>query len=205
MAIECIVFQLVVLYLQYKSTNQVRKDEEDIHDSDDFEADADVDNETALIDSNGVDPLTSPIIVHHIRKLYYGTGAAKPKVAVKDLTFHVPEGQVFGFLGINGAGKTSSLAILTGEFLPSSGSATLCGMDMFTHRDEINQQIGYCPQFDALFDHLTGREHLELYARLKGVPEEQEQAAVTYLLDVMSLNDAADREAGGYSGEGAQV
>eukprot|EP00656_Telonema_subtile_P042415 TRINITY_DN47_c0_g1_i1.p1 TRINITY_DN47_c0_g1~~TRINITY_DN47_c0_g1_i1.p1 ORF type:complete len:2009 (+),score=485.82 TRINITY_DN47_c0_g1_i1:73-6099(+) len=199
MSWEAVVLIVLVLVAQWRSTNHTAKEQEDVQ-QEAFEWDVDVSQEAALIDEGGVDPSSCPIVVQHLRKLYWTSGQAKPKVAVKDLSFHVPEGEVFGFLGINGAGKTSSLAILTGEFLPTSGSAALCGLDMFEHRDQINSQIGYCPQFDALFEHMTGREHLQLYARLKNVPTEQEDSVVGYLLQVMGLEDAADREAGGYSG-----
>jgi ATP-binding cassette subfamily A (ABC1) protein 1 len=169
---ETFVLWFLLFYLQYRSTNQQSQEVEDV-DQEELEWDQDVTDEAALVDAGTLDPASNPIIVQHLRKIYWTSGQRKPKVAVKDLSFHVPEGEVFGFLGINGAGKTSSLAILTGEFLPTSGSATLCGLNMFEHRDTINSQIGYCPQFDALFEHMTGREHLELYARLKGVPEDQ--------------------------------
>jgi ATP-binding cassette subfamily A (ABC1) protein 3 len=92
-------------------------------------------------------------------------------VAVKNLWFGVPEGQCFGFLGINGAGKTTTLRMLTGDELPTSGTSYLAGLDIMTQQDLVRRVIGYCPQFDALIDTLTAREHLTLFARIKGVPE----------------------------------
>jgi len=112
----------------------------------------------------------------------------------------VPEGEVFGFLGINGAGKTTTLSILSGEFPPSEGHAFLAGLDIFTQRTEINQQMGYCPQFDALLGKLTGREHLEMFCRIKGIVESQIPQVVEEVIDKMNLREHCEREAGGYSG-----
>jgi ABC-type multidrug transport system ATPase subunit len=107
---------------------------------------------------------------------------------VKDLWFSVPHGQCFGFLGLNGAGKTSTLAMLTGEFPPTAGDAFLENHSIIAAQDkaksrgaqaaavfvtraaQIRGLMGFCPQFDAIFDLLTGREHLELYARIKVHP-----------------------------------
>jgi hypothetical protein len=75
MAWESVLFQLIVLYLQYKSTNHVQTDERDFEDTDvPLEVDHDVINEAALIDSGKVDPNSNPIIVSHLRKLYYSSG-----------------------------------------------------------------------------------------------------------------------------------
>ncbi len=84
------------------------------------------------------------IVIKGLRKVYSG-----PKVAVKDLTFAIPKGECFGFLGINGAGKTTSLKILSGDYIPSEGSATLGGYDILTQQPECRRLIGYCPQFDC--------------------------------------------------------
>ena len=120
------------------------------------------------------------------------------KVAVADVSFGVAPGEVFGFLGINGAGKTTTLRMLTGDELPSSGRALLGGFDIIREQSSVRRLLGCaflvfandlerrlkfcypllpppppssdCPQFDALLDLLTSREHLELYARIKGVP-----------------------------------
>lgn len=72
-------------------------------------------------------------------------------------------------LGINGAGKTTTLSILSGELTPTSGTAHINSFDIITQQRQIRQHIGYCPQFDALFELLTVQEHLELYARIKGL------------------------------------
>ncbi|OWZ19521.1 ABC transporter [Phytophthora megakarya] len=99
-----------------------------------------------------------------LRKVYKGG-----KVAVRDLAFGLKRGECFEFLGINGAGKTTTMKMLTGDVLPTNGTATLGGFDILTKQIEVRRQIGYCPQFDALFERMSVREHLELFAAIKGV------------------------------------
>ena len=101
-----------------------------------------------------------------LRKVYQASSGAK--VAVRNLSFGLSKGQCFGFLGINGAGKTSTLNMLTGAVLPSSGDAWLAGKHILTEQKEVRRLIGYCPQHDALLDLLSVREHLELFGRIKG-------------------------------------
>ncbi|MEQ2200903.1 hypothetical protein XENOCAPTIV_004607, partial [Xenoophorus captivus] len=82
-------------------------------------------------------------------------------------------GQCFGLLGVNGAGKTTTFKMLTGDTRVTSGEAFLAGKSILREIDEVHQNMGYCPQFDAINELLTGREHLELYAILRGVPERE--------------------------------
>ena len=105
------------------------------------------------------------------------------KVAVQSLCFGVPKGECFGFLGINGAGKTTTLSILSGEFPPSSGRAFIDGFNILESQSNIRKRIGYCPQFESLLDLLTVREHLELYARIKGVTAEHLEKIVMDKMD----------------------
>ncbi len=107
--------------------------------------------------------ITDSILLSHLHKEF------PRKVAVRDLSFGVPPGEVFGFLGINGAGKTTTLNMLTGDELCTTGTAFLAGFDIIEEQQAVRRLLGYCPQFDALLDKLTAREHLELYARIKGV------------------------------------
>ncbi|KAG1680700.1 ATP-binding cassette sub-family A member 1 [Nymphon striatum] len=79
-------------------------------------------------------------------------------------------GECFGLLGVNGAGKTSTFKMLTGDINVTAGNAYLNGYSILNDIDNVRQNLGYCPQFDALNHLLTGREHLKFYARLRGVP-----------------------------------
>uniref|UniRef100_A0A7S1CQA7 ABC transporter domain-containing protein n=1 Tax=Bicosoecida sp. CB-2014 TaxID=1486930 RepID=A0A7S1CQA7_9STRA len=135
------------------------------------------------------------IVLKNLRKVYGGR-----KAAVRGLSFGIPSGQVFGFLGINGAGKTSTLGILSGKLLPTSGSATLAGLDILTQQVEVRRLLGYCPQFDALLDLLTVREHLELFAHIKGVPEDEVADVVSDKIADMQLSQFANKCAGTLSG-----
>jgi ABC-type multidrug transport system ATPase subunit len=130
-----------------------------------------------------------------LRKVYAGG-----KVAVRGLSYGVPVGEVFGFLGINGAGKTSTLEMLTGARLPSSGTALLAGYDILAQQPQVRRLLGYCPQWDALLELLTSREHLELYARIKGVPEPSVRAVVDEQLARFDLVQFANKKAGTLSG-----
>ncbi|XP_057718264.1 ABC transporter A family member 1 isoform X1 [Arachis stenosperma] len=135
----------------------------------DFDEDVDVKTERNRVLSGSLD--NSIIYLRNLRKVYSEGKYLGEKVAVDSLTFSVQEGECFGFLGTNGAGKTTTLSMLCGEESPSDGTAFIFGKDICSHPKAARQYIGYCPQFDALLEFLTVQEHLELYARIKGVPE----------------------------------
>eukprot|EP00736_Rhodelphis_marinus_P006281 Rmarinus@m.16243 len=140
------------------------------------------------------------VCVKELRKVYRPHGPTPAKIAVRDICFAIPPGEVFGLLGINGAGKTSTLSMLACEVTPTSGSATIGGMDIRKDMEKIRLLMGYCPQFDALYDLLTAREHLRLFAAIKGVPTHKIDGVVEEKLKQMDLTEFADRLAGTYSG-----
>uniref|UniRef100_K3WB22 ABC transporter domain-containing protein n=1 Tax=Globisporangium ultimum (strain ATCC 200006 / CBS 805.95 / DAOM BR144) TaxID=431595 RepID=K3WB22_GLOUD len=106
----------------------------------------------------------------------------------------------FGFLGINGAGKTTTMKMLTGDIVPTSGTASLCGFDILSQQLDVRRRIGYCPQFDALIDLLSVREHLELFAKIKGVSNSDLDAVVREKLTQLNLSAFEDKLAGSLSG-----
>ncbi|KAM8855240.1 uncharacterized protein abca12 [Spinachia spinachia] len=89
------------------------------------------------------------------------------RVAIENLNVSFYEGHVTSLLGHNGAGKTTTMALLTGLFAPSSGTIEVYGRDMQTNIDEVRKELGVCMQYDVLFDHMTAKEHLLLYGKLK--------------------------------------
>jgi len=112
----------------------------------------------------------------------------------------VKKGEIFGFLGTNGAGKTTTLGMLTGVHKASKGTATICGIPI-TNQLKCRQKIGFCPQFDAIFNLLSSREHLELYCSLKGIREKvTRNAMINTLITDLGLTQYADQAAGQYSG-----
>lgn len=135
------------------------------------------------------------ILVQGLKKRYSGG-----KYAVKGVSMGIPNGECFGLLGINGAGKSSTLAMLSGEFAPSGGNVYLNGLDLTTNVHTCRRKLGYCPQFDSIFELLTAREHLQLYARIKGIKEEHITTVAQNKIDEMGLAEYADRYAGTYSG-----
>jgi len=156
--------------------------------------DEDVKLEQMRIDSDLLNQADDMLVLRHLRKVYGS------KVAVNDLTFGVAKGACFGFLGVNGAGKTSTIKILTGDFLPTEGTASLADKDIIRNQSEIRRNIGYCPQFDALLEHLTVQEHLELFGRLKFIPEADLTNVVSRSIEEMNLVDFRDKTASTLSG-----
>ncbi|RLN14393.1 hypothetical protein BBJ28_00018173, partial [Nothophytophthora sp. Chile5] len=161
--------------------------------SEGHEMDVDVEKEAQRVASGGAD--SDAVKLVGLRKVYPGG-----KVAVRDLSFGLNRGECFGFLGINGAGKTTTMKMLTGDVVPSRGTATLGGFDILTQQIEVRRQIGYCPQFDALFDLLTVREHLELFAAIKGVAPSDLEAVVMEKIHQLNLADFENKLAGSLSG-----
>jgi len=136
------------------------------------------------------------IVLSKLGKIY-----SNGKRAVDSLSLGIPPGQCFGLLGINGAGKTTTMGMLTAEFPPSSGDATLAGYSVANEPERTRRRVGYCPQFDAHFTNLTGREHVELYASIKGIPTSLvKEAAAEKLAQVGLSKFDSDRLAAGYSG-----
>merc|ERR1711937_978325 len=149
--------------------------------------------ETRVLNGGANDDL---IVLSQLGKVY-GNG----KRAVDSLSLGIPPGQCFGLLGINGAGKTTTMGMLTAEFPPSSGDASLAGYSVANEPEKTRRRVGYCPQFDAHFTNLTGREHVELYASIKGIPEALVKEAAAAKLKEVGLSEFdSDRLAAGYSG-----
>uniref|UniRef100_A0A673JL01 P-type phospholipid transporter n=1 Tax=Sinocyclocheilus rhinocerous TaxID=307959 RepID=A0A673JL01_9TELE len=124
----------------------------------------------------------------------------KQKPAVDRLCVGIPPGECFGLLGVNGAGKTSTFKMLTGDCVVTKGEAFLAGKSILREIDEVHQNMGYCPQFDAINDLLTGREHLEFYAILRGVPEKEVCEVAEWGIRKLGLVKYVDKKAGSYSG-----
>jgi ABC-type multidrug transport system ATPase subunit len=137
----------------------------------------------------------------------FGAGRNE-KRAVRDLSVGMARGQCFGLLGINGAGKTSTFRMITGEFAPTRGDTRVLAPEgdakgYVSVHDELSRArraMGYCPQFDGLQPNMTGREHLQFYAQIRGVPTRDIDGVVNRLVRKMSLEKYADRAAGTYSG-----
>ncbi|XP_065108171.1 uncharacterized protein abca12 [Paramisgurnus dabryanus] len=99
--------------------------------------------------------------------LYGLTKTYDSRHAVDNLNLTFYQGHVTSLLGHNGAGKTTTMSLLTGLFSPTSGTIEVYGMDMQTFIDDVRKEMGVCMQYDVLFDHLTTKEHLLLYAQIK--------------------------------------
>ncbi|KAK1865559.1 hypothetical protein I4F81_008088 [Pyropia yezoensis] len=138
---------------------------------------------------------TTGVVVRDLVKVFPGQ---PPKRAVDGLSLVIAQDSVFGLLGANGAGKSSTIAILTGLLSPTSGDVFINGTPISSDVRGIHRGLGVCPQHDVLWGTLTGEEHLVLYARLKGV--EDVPAAVAAGLASVELTEAAKRQVMKYSG-----
>lgn len=138
------------------------------------------------------------LVVSNLSKLYSGGRGTIP--AVDGLSFAVSKREFFGLLGVNGAGKSTTFKMLTGELEPTSGSAYIRDADVSNARTDYLQRVGYCPQQDALIDEMTGSELLTLFARLRGIPEPQVKGVVRETLQSLGLDKMAHVNCNNYSG-----
>lgn len=136
------------------------------------------------------------IVVHNLSKIYPNGNFR----AVDQLTFSVAKEQFFGLLGINGAGKTTTFRMLTGDLSTTRGNAYAGGFELMASMGEYQSQIGYCPQFDALLDRLNSFETLQLYGRLRGIPDHAIKLEVNRLIKKVDLQMHASRMCRNYSG-----
>ncbi|XP_065093705.1 phospholipid-transporting ATPase ABCA3-like [Ochlerotatus camptorhynchus] len=120
--------------------------------------------------------------------------------AVNNLSVAIDRSECFGLLGVNGAGKTTTFKMMTGDESFSSGEAWVKGVSLSTNMSTVYQKIGYCPQFDALLDDLTGRETLKIYALLRGVRQEDVGNVSLTLAEDLSFLKHIDKKTKDFSG-----
>jgi len=119
--------------------------------------------------------------------------------ALRGLDLQVAKGEIFGFLGPNGAGKTTTIRLLMGILVPTSGKATIAGLDCHKDRVDVKKRVGYMPDVPVFYDYLRGREILEFVGEMHGLPRPEARKKARVLLRALALGDTAEEYAANYS------
>uniref|UniRef100_A0A3B3RQH8 ATP-binding cassette sub-family A member 1-like n=1 Tax=Paramormyrops kingsleyae TaxID=1676925 RepID=A0A3B3RQH8_9TELE len=196
MAIQGILMFTLTLLIQYKFFFKPRQGAQCRFKIKAEQEDMDVAAERLRVRQGGA--RTDLLRVCDLTKVIIYRGKKRP--AVDGICMGVPTAECFGLLGINGAGKTTTFKMLTGDIAVSSGDAFLNGYSIRTQMTDVHQNMGYCPQFDAIDDLLTGQEHLEFYARIRGVPEKEVKMVAKWGIQKLGLVKYSNKSAGTYSG-----
>lgn len=114
-------------------------------------------------------------------------------IAVDELSFEVYQGEIFGFLGANGAGKTTAIRILCGLLAPSSGKATVAGYDVYRDTEKIKKNIGYMSQRFSLYEDLTVMENIRFYAGIYGLTNKRIKEESEKLIAFLGLQSASKK------------
>ena len=107
--------------------------------------------------------------------------------AVDEITFDVRKGEIFGFLGANGAGKTTAMRMLTGLLRPTSGNETVAGFDVYRHREQIKRRIGYMSQKFSLYEDLTVLENMQFFGGIYGLRRKELRRRCDELIAVLEM------------------
>lgn len=127
------------------------------------------------------------IEVEHLTKFY---GSAR---GINDVSFTVEKGEIMGFLGPNGSGKTTTMRILTGFFPPTSGTARICGYDILKDSLEVRRKVGYLPESVPLYLDMPVSAYLRFFAEIKGVPAKLRKKKADDVMQQCSLTDVSHR------------
>ncbi len=122
---------------------------------------------------------------------YYG-----PFVAIKDVSFSIPQGQIVAFLGPNGAGKSTTMRILSGYLSPSEGTARIAGFDLKKNRLEAARHLGYLPENGPLYDDMTPVGLLEFFAAARGIDPERIAERIQIVSEQCALDDVMEKPIG---------
>lgn len=114
-------------------------------------------------------------------------------IATNEITFEVYAGEIFGFLGANGAGKTTAMKMLCGLSKPSSGKATVAGFDIYKQSEEIKKNIGYMSQKFSLYEDLTVIENIQFFGGIYGLSDKQLKAKSNELIETLGLQSEAKK------------
>jgi ABC-type multidrug transport system ATPase subunit len=162
------------------------------------DADQDVAEERERVDSAG-NVEDDVVVIKNLTKSFHQPDGGI-KNAVDHLSLGIMRDQCFGLLGVNGAGKTTAIRIITGDERPTSGSVFVNGIDVVKNLNRAKDDIGYCPQFDPILDEMTARETLAFYAVLKGIPASMVDETCAEIIGLLNLTEHADKPCGTYSG-----
>lgn len=113
--------------------------------------------------------------------------------AVNNISFEVQKGEIFGFLGANGAGKTTAIRMLCGLSTPTSGEASVAGCDVFTQTERIKKSIGYMSQKFSLYEDLTVSENITFYGGIYGLPDKVIREKKNFLLNSLGIEKEANK------------
>src|SRR5215813_11304281 len=113
--------------------------------------------------------------------------------AVDHISFEVSKGEIFGFLGANGAGKTTAMRMLCGLSLPTSGHATVAGFDVYRENEKIKRSIGYMSQKFSLYEDLTVRENIRFYAGIYGKTDKFIKEKTDFILEKLHMENEANK------------
>jgi ABC-2 type transport system ATP-binding protein len=130
---------------------------------------------------------------HHLSRRFFGVSV------VRDVSFVVRPGDILGYLGPNGSGKTTTMRMLTGLLQPSSGRVCFQNRDIADDPIELRRRVGYVPEESHVYPFLSGREHLRLLGRLRGLDEALLDRKIAGFLELFGLADAGDQDIGSYS------
>ncbi|RMF57987.1 MAG: ABC transporter ATP-binding protein [Calditrichaeota bacterium] len=114
-------------------------------------------------------------------------------VAIQDISFSIPRGQIVAFLGPNGAGKTTTMRILSGFLAPSEGSASIAGYDVFANRLEASKHLGYLPENGPLYEDMTPMELLRFFGEARGMEEQYFNHRLDVVISECALHDVLEK------------
>lgn len=164
-----------------------------------------------MLENSGAGSENTVAYVRQLRRVFEKRGGGgsffskkkepeKKKIAVRNLSFAVNKGEVFGLLGPNGAGKTTALSMMTGEVNPSQGKVVVANCEIRSNMSEAFKDLGFCPQHDALWEPIRLEEHLEVYATIKGIHKADIPIIIDYFVEHLRLQDHRKKNAKKLSG-----
>ena len=193
LAVECIFYLVILIILENVLTRNFIKSDIDLNE---FGNNNDINLQASRIE---IGDKKYSIKVQNLVKIYHDIYCNEIK-AVKNISFNLDYGEIFGFLGVNGAGKTTTFKCLSNEIMPSYGSIYIDNYDISKHFNNVRNLIGYCPQFDTIFEFLTVYENLEFYGIIKGAKQEMLEEIIDAMMKEMNLIEFKNKISGTLSG-----
>jgi ABC-2 type transport system ATP-binding protein len=147
-----------------------------------------------LGDQNQENDMTDSIVAHHLRKTFGST------LAVDDLNLNIAGGEIYGLVGSDGAGKTTTMRLLVGALKPDSGDAFIYNFSVARQTEQARAKLGYLSQRFSLYEDLTVLENIRFFAELRGMPRQEWLPRCIEILSFVGLEPFKDRRAGQLSG-----